>query len=117
MIDLTNKGIRCLLYALLDEISETARATNRGRMSARLLGRRSPCASAYPYGNANGLPKLGNGNASRWEAERRPGPLVKQQPHCTEQAEMQEAARELSRAALGMNCRAVPSGSIHHLKN
>jgi hypothetical protein len=28
-----------LLYALLDEISDTARATYRGRMSARLLGR------------------------------------------------------------------------------
>jgi hypothetical protein len=39
MIDLTNKGIRCLLHALLDEISDTARATYRGRMSARLLGR------------------------------------------------------------------------------
>jgi hypothetical protein len=39
MMDLTNKGIRRLLYALLDEISDTARATYRGRMSARLLGR------------------------------------------------------------------------------
>jgi hypothetical protein len=39
MIDLSNRGIRRLLYALLDEISDTARATYRGRMSARLLGR------------------------------------------------------------------------------
>ena len=39
MIDLSNRGIHRLLYALLDEISDTARATNRGRMSARLLGR------------------------------------------------------------------------------
>jgi len=39
MIDLSNRGIHRLLYALLDEICDTARATYRGRMSARLLGR------------------------------------------------------------------------------
>ena len=56
MIDLTNKGIRCLLYALLDEISDTARATNRGRMSARLLGRALALRIGLPVSTLPGGP-------------------------------------------------------------
>jgi hypothetical protein len=65
MIDLTNKGIRCLLYALLDEISETARATNRGRMSARLLGRALALRIGLPVWECQRVAKA-------WKRQRHP---------------------------------------------
>jgi hypothetical protein len=65
MIDLTNKGIRCLLYALLDEISDTARATNRGRMSARLLGRALALRIGLPVWECQRVAKA-------WKRQRHP---------------------------------------------
>jgi hypothetical protein len=64
MIDLTNRGIRRLLYALLDEISDTARATYRGRMSARLLGRALALRMGLPVWHCQRVAKA-------WKRERR----------------------------------------------
>jgi len=90
MIDLANKGIQCLLYALLDEISDTARATNRGRMSARLLGRALALRIGLPVWECQRVAKA-------WKRRRHPvgGRTTRTSretttaPHCTEQAEMQ----------------------------
>jgi hypothetical protein len=39
MIDLSDRAIAAALFKLLDEIAGTAKATSRGRISARLVGR------------------------------------------------------------------------------
>jgi hypothetical protein len=64
MIDLTHKGIRRLLYALLDEISDTARATYRGRISARLLDRTLALRMGLPVWHCQRVAKA-------WKLERR----------------------------------------------
>jgi hypothetical protein len=64
MIDLTNKGIQGLLYAVLDDISDTARATYRARMSARLLGRALALRMGLPVWQCQRVAKA-------WKQERR----------------------------------------------
>jgi len=71
MIDLTNKGIRRLLYAALDDISDTARATNRARMSARLLGRALALRLGLPVWECQRVAKA-------WKRERPRGGLISQ---------------------------------------
>jgi hypothetical protein len=64
MIDLTNNGIQSLLYAVLDDISDTARATYRARMSARLLGRALALRMGLPVWQCQRVAKA-------WKQERR----------------------------------------------
>jgi hypothetical protein len=64
MIDLSDRAIAAALFKLLDEIATTAKATSRGRISARLLGRALGMRLGIPVWEAQTVAKA-------WQAARR----------------------------------------------
>jgi hypothetical protein len=73
MIDLSDQAIAAALFKLLDEIAGTAKATSRGRISGRLVGRVLAVRLGISVWEAQTVAKA-------WQAARRGRPLNAREP-------------------------------------